>query len=129
MKPDSAQVATLRARVDALKAQISEERKRLADSDTPGRDFTSLIDSYEPLALEKTLAQQRYSSALTSLEVARAEAQRKERYLITFVQPQLPDDAVEPHRLLSIMTVFLAALLAYGIGGLIWAAIKDHMRM
>lgn len=129
MKPDSAQVQTLRARVEALKKQVEDERERIADSSAKGKDFTSLIDSYEPLMLEKTLAEQRYSSSLTSLEVARAEAQRKQRYLITFVLPQLPDDAVEPKRLVAVISVFFGAMLLYGIAGLIWAAIKDHMRM
>lgn len=129
MNADSAQVKNLRSKVHALEAQVQHERERLANSSTGGEDFTSLIDVYEPLALEKKLAEQRYASALTSLEVARAEAQRKQRYLITFVEPQLPDEAIEPQRMLSIITVFVAALVCYGIGGLIWAAVKDHMRM
>lgn len=129
MNPDTAQVQNLRVKVNALQEQVQHERERLANSGAEGKDFTSLIDVYEPLALEKKLAEQRYASALTSLEVARAEAQRKQRYLITFVQPQLPDEAVEPNRILSIITVFVASLVCYGIGGLIWAAVKDHMRM
>ncbi len=72
------------------------------------------------------MAKQRYGSALTSLEAARAEAQRQQRYLIAFVAPQLPDEAIEPDRPWMILTVFACAFLIYAIGGLIWSAIKDH---
>jgi capsular polysaccharide transport system permease protein len=130
MNPDSVHVKNLRSRVNAMEQQVLNERRRLAaDNGGSAVDYTRIIDSYEPLALEKALAEQRYASALTSLEAARAEAQRKQRYLIAFVNPRLPDEAVEPKRLLSILTVFIAALLLYAIGGLVWAAIKDHLRM
>ena len=66
------------------------------------------------------------ASALSSLESARAEAQRKQRYLVAFVATELPDEATEPDRVLKIATVFLGAAMIFGIGGLVVAAIKDH---
>ena len=35
----------------------------------------------------------------------------------------------QPERVWMIATVFAGAFLIYGIGGLIWSAIKDHMRL
>ena len=75
------------------------------------------------------LAKQRYASTLTSLEAARAEAQRKQRYLLSFVQPQVPDEALLPERFKSTLILFLELCLIYSIGALVWAAIKDHMRL
>ena len=124
MRPDSPKVTSLSARVDALQEQVDKERLRLASES--GSDLTRLIDSYEPLVLDQELAKQRYTSALTSLEVARAEAQRKQRYLVAFVATELPDEATEPDRVLKIATVFLGAAMIFGIGGLVVAAIKDH---
>lgn len=124
MQSDSASVKQLQNKVVALERQVNSERKRLAGES--GTELTRLIDGYEPLVLEQKLAEQRYSSALTSLVVSRAEAQRKQRYLIPFVTPELPDEAVEPERLLNTLTVFVGALLLYIIGALIWAAINDH---
>ena len=72
MRPDSAPVRQLRARVTALSQQVKDERARLANES--GADLTRLIEGYEPLQLDHQLAQQRYSSALTSLELARADA-------------------------------------------------------
>ena len=75
------------------------------------------------------MAKEFYTSALSSLELARAEARRKQRYLLPFVEPIISDEAVEPERLYAISAIFIMLLLAYAIGGLVWAAIKDHMRI
>ena len=125
MHSDSVQVKTLRNRVEALTRQVEIERARLASES--GSDLTRLIEGYAPLMLEQKLAEHRYSSALASLEVARADAQRKQRYLLSFVKPSLPDEAIEPERLLNTLTVFLAAGLIYGIGALVVASVHDHM--
>ncbi|MCP5156300.1 MAG: hypothetical protein H6983_19155 [Ectothiorhodospiraceae bacterium] len=125
MRTDSARVRSLATRVDALERQVKLERSRLAGQ--AGTELARLIDDYSPLVLSQKLAEQRYSSALTSLEVARAEAQRKLRYLIPFVSPELPEEALEPERVKKVLTVLLLATLIYGIGGLVLAAIYDHM--
>ena len=125
MHSDSVQVRTLQNRVAALTQQVESERARLASES--GSDLTRLIDGYAPLLLDQELAQHRYTSALASLEVARADAQRKQRYLIPFVKPALPDEAIEPERLMNTLIVFFAASLIYGIGALMLASIYDHM--
>ena len=128
MQKDSTQVKILGNKVKALEKQVTDERGRLA-SEGASNDYTKLIEQYQPLVLEQDLARQRYKSALTSLELARAEAQRKQRYLLPFVQPKIPDEAVEPKRFKAILTFFIALCLIYAISGLSWAAIKDHMRL
>ena len=67
--------------------------------------------------------------ALASLEVARAEAQRKQRYLIAFVAPLEPDEATEPERLINTIAVFFGLLLAFVIGALAVSAIQDHANL
>ncbi len=125
MHSESVQVKTLQNRVAALTQQVESERARLASEG--GSDLTRLIDGYAPLLLEQELAQHRYSSALASLEVARADAQRKQRYLIPFVKPALPDEAIEPEHFMNTLIVFFSASLIYGIGALVLASIYDHM--
>ena len=125
MRGKTPQIQALESRAAALKRQVGKERDRLANSHST--DLTSLIGSYQPLVLEEELAKQRYASALSSLEAAQAEAQRQQRYLIAFVAPQLPDEATEPRRAWMVATVFASSLLIYGIGGLLWSAVKDHV--
>ena len=64
---------------------------------------------------------------LADLIDAETEAQRKQRYLIPFVAPELPDEALEPERLWNVLTVFFGACLVYAIGGLVWSALNDHL--
>jgi len=129
MQENSLQIRVLEGKVKALKEQAKRERTRLANEESNSTDYTRLIDLYEPLILEQELAKEFYSSALASLELARAEARRKQRYLLPFVEPIISDEAVEPERIYAISTIFVMLLLAYAIGSLVWAAIKDHMRI
>ena len=124
MQPDSARVRTLNANVAALEAQVKLERDRLVSGDSA--DLTGRIDGYLPLALDQEFAQQQYASALASFELARAEVQRKQQYLVPFVQPDLPREAREPERVKGVLTVFVAALLIYAFTSLIVAGFRDH---
>ena len=125
IREDSPIIVSLKNRVKALERQLSLERGRMVGGD--GTEMSGLIQDYGPLALSQELAQQQYTSALTSLEVARLEAQRKKQYIVTFIEPGLPDEALEPRRFLEILTVTILAFLSYTIGGLMWSALRDHI--
>ena len=125
MKEDSVVVKTLKNKIAALNGQLKKEKRRLVGKD--GEGMNQLISDYQPLALDQELAQQQYASALTSLELARIEAQRKKLYLVTFVKPGLPEEALKPERILKIMTTFVYAFLLFSIGGLMWSALRDHV--
>ena len=126
MRESSPEIVSLKNRVNALSRQLRLERGRLVGG-TEGREMSQVIEGYRPLVLEQELAQQQYASALKSLEIARIDAQRKKQYLITFIQPSLPDEALEPRRLAEVLTVMIFSFLTYLIGGLLWSALKDHI--
>ncbi len=81
---------------------------------------------YDRLVLEKTFADRQLGTALAALDTARAEAQRKQLYLERLVQPHLPDYAVEPRRIRSVLTVFVLGLVAWGVLSLIVAGVREH---
>ncbi len=128
MKPTAPEIITLENRLNALNRQLSLERGRVGGEESDIR-LTGLIDVYQPLALEKEMAQQQYASALTSLELARLETQRKKQYLIAFILPNLPDEALEPRRFFEVLTVLFSSLIIYLICGLMWSALRDHIRV
>ncbi|HLW26553.1 MAG TPA: capsule biosynthesis protein, partial [Kiloniellales bacterium] len=72
-------------------------------------------------------AHQEYTSAITSLESARIEAQRQQVYLVPIVQPHEAETARFPQRLENVGLVFLASLLVFLIGRLIITGIQDHL--
>lgn len=127
MRADSPRAKALKNRSDSLNKQIARENRRLTNPEDDS--LSSSIAGFEPLLVEKEFATKAYESALTSLEVARTEAARQHRYLATIVSPSVPDEATHPQRLLKIITVVLAAMLAFGIGSLLIAAIREHARI
>src|SRR5690606_41500592 len=82
MNPDSMQITALRNRLQAIEKQIRAEEERLTGSGGEGdRRYANVLNDYEMLMLERELAHQEYTSAITSLESARIEAQRQQVYL------------------------------------------------
>ncbi len=126
MRGDAPEVVALKNRIRALERQLGLERGRLGGGGEAG-ELSALIESYQPLELGQELALRRYTSALGSLEAARLEAQRKKQYLVTFIEPNLPDAAIEPRRLYEVLTVFVFAFLIQLVGGLMWSALRDHL--
>ena len=126
MREGAPEIVTLRNRITAISRQMRLERGRLSGGDSEF-EMGGLIEAYQPLILDQELAAQQYASALSSLELARIEAQRQKQYLVTFIQPSLPDEAVEPHRLNRIITVMVFSFLVYLLFGLMWSALKDHI--
>ncbi len=128
MAPTSPQVIAAQQRVSALSAQAKSESSRLVDSNAD----TGLNKSYaefERVLVEKEFATQAYQSALSSLELARADASRQHRYLALIAEPSLPDEAMFPRRWLSLLTTFMTSLVLFGVFSLSWSAIKEHAKL
>jgi len=127
MEPDSLQITSLRNRLSGLEEQIRAEERRLTGGVDGDRRYANVLNDYELLTLERELAHQDYTSAISSLEGARVEAQRQQTYLVTIVAPHEAEVALFPKRLENIGLIFLASLLAFLIGRLIVTGIQDHL--
>jgi capsular polysaccharide transport system permease protein len=123
VSPNNPQVASLASRVASLRNTIAAETSKVAGGDT---SLTSKSASFERLVLEKGFADKQFASALASLEAARSEAERKQLYLERLVQPNLPDKALEPRRIRSILMVFVVGIIAWGVVSLLVASVKEH---
>jgi capsular polysaccharide transport system permease protein len=123
VSPNNPQVASLANRVATLRNTIATETSKVAGG---GASLTSKSANFERLVLEKGFADKQLASALTSLESARSEAERKQLYLERLVQPNLPDKALEPRRIRSIFMVLAVGLMAWGVVSLLVASVKEH---
>ncbi|MGF1454477.1 MAG: hypothetical protein ACFB6R_03770 [Alphaproteobacteria bacterium] len=121
----SPQVQQLKARILALEGQIGEQRAKLAGADQGGTLAESLI-TYEELLVEHEYADRRLISALTALDTARALAEKRQRFLVRIVNPNLPMEATEPRRVLSFILTLILIVVAYGIISFTIAGINDH---
>lgn len=121
--PDNPQIPSLRKRVDSLQSEMDLQMARVAGSDS---SLTNKAAEYERLSLERTFADKQLAAALTSLEQARNDAQRKQLYLERIVQPHKPDIATEPRRLRTILAVLALGFVTWGILTILIAGIREH---
>ena len=124
LQEDSAKVQKLKQTIEAIRSQIEEYKNSLAGENE--QSIANIMQEYEQLQIEKRLAEEQYKVALSSLESARKEASKKSTYVLRMVEPSQPDEATEPNRLLKIATVLAITLVAYAVGGLLIAAIREH---
>lgn len=122
--PANPQVDALTLRTRGLRESIARESAKItggnASLSAKSRDFDRLL-------LEKLFADNQLAMALSELESARREAQRKQVYLERLVQPSLPDHATEPRRVRSVFTVFVLGIVAWGVVSLILAGAREHV--
>lgn len=122
-------VALVRS-AQALSAQISERRAAIGNDfaqTTPTTSVTERLARYESLEVERTLAEQAYASALASLEQARRDADRQQRYLAVHLRPQTAQEATYPMGIRNIMLVAFALTALWGIATLITYSVRDHL--
>lgn len=120
---DNPQIPVLRKRIEILEHEVELESARVTGG---GRSLASKAAEFQRLALEKEFADKQLASAFASLEQARNEAQRQALYLERVAQPNLPDEAMEPRRLRTILAVFVLGLIAWGVLTMLVAGIREH---
>ena len=123
ISPSSPQYQAVAARVRALEAQVGTQSGRLTGGE---RTIASDIGGYEGLQLQQQFLAKRYEAAAASLEKARDNAIRQQLYLVRVVEPNFPVKALFPHRGRIMATVVISLLLAYSIGWLIVAGVREH---
>ncbi len=124
LQRDAPALVEQRHRVAALQRQIDEQNQRLSGGD--GEGINNVIATFEPIVIEKEFAERAYSSAMTSLELARVDASRQHRYLVRIAGPSRPDDPAYPRFWYSMLTVIVLSFFLLGIGTLLIASVREH---
>ena len=119
----SPQYRALAGRVAALQAQVSAQSGRLVGGSGA---IANDISGYEGLRLRQDFLAKRYEAAASSLEKAREQAIRQQLYVVRVVDANMPTKALFPQRVKILSTVVIALLLAYAIGWLIVAGVREH---
>lgn len=117
------QVGLLKSRIKLLEGEIDAENRKVVGG---GRSLAGKAAEYSRLVLEKEFADKMLASAMSSLEHAKSEAQRKQIYLDRIAQPKMPDKAMQPFRLRSIVSTFFLGLVTWGILSMLLAGVREH---
>lgn len=126
LDPTAQIMQELNRKTQALQAQIDARRAAIGNTGEGTRSAETLAE-FEGLQLEQTFAQQRYASALSSLEQARIDADRQQRYLAIFSRPLLPEDSIYPYRVRNSLLAIAAFFVIWAIGTLVSYAVRDHL--
>lgn len=121
--PRNPSLPALRSQIAALDAQIAAQTGRAAG--TAG-GLASKVTQYENLLVEQEFSTQMLNTANASLEQARTQALQQQFYLERIVEPSVPDMALLPHRLISILTVLGVCLCLYLVGWMLMVGILEH---
>jgi capsular polysaccharide transport system permease protein len=121
--PDSGAVPSLASRAAALQEQIDREQAKMVGSDA---SVAAHIADYEQLTLKREMASKALTLATASLETARADARRQQLYLEPIVEPNVPDEAIEPRGMMYTLVVFLLGSVLSLISWVLWTAAAEH---
>jgi capsular polysaccharide transport system permease protein len=119
----------LNRQAKAYRQQIAERRNLIGAAGQAANAKTAeTLAGYEALQIEKQFAEQTYASAMSSLEMARLDADRQQRYLGVFTRPFVPSEPAYPLRLRDFLLIAAAAFAVWAIAALVGYAVRDHMR-
>jgi capsular polysaccharide transport system permease protein len=121
--PQNPQVPVLETRVAGIASEMNEQLGVVTGG---SKSLSSRAARYQRLSLESQFSDKQLASAMASLEDARNEARRKQAYVERIVQPNLPDDSLEPLRLRGIFSTFILGLAAWGIITMLMAGMLEH---
>lgn len=123
LSPDNPQIGALTSRAASLRDAIASEASKVTSS---RGSFSARAPNFERLALDVEFADKRLGIALAELESARSDAQQKQLYLERLVQPSLPDKAMQPQRIRSIIAILLISFVVWGVASIIRASVREH---
>ena len=129
MSATAPRVVELGRELAALEEQLRQERDRPsggAEGGAGGSVLTDRLTKYEELQIEQKFAQEAYTSALASLEAARMNADRQQRYISVFVSPRIPQYPLYPEGLRWTGCILGLSLILWGLVSIIFSGVKDH---
>lgn len=121
--PENPQIQPLQVRIASLQSEINHQLGLVAGDQS---SLSAAASQYQRLTLERELADRQLAAAINSLQEAQSEARRKQAYVERIVQPNLPDEALEPRRIRNILATLLLSVIVWGVISMFVAGVKEH---
>jgi capsular polysaccharide transport system permease protein len=120
-------VSIMRRRLEVIENRIAAERAKVGAASSPDQPgYATLLAEFERLKVEQDFAQQAYLSALAAHDQALADAQKKTRYLATYVAPTLAEAPTAPNRPVHAALAALIGFLIWSVTVLTYYALRDR---
>lgn len=124
-RPNETKLAQAQAEITVLERMIQADRDGLGQAGQPDR-YADLLAEYEALVIEREFAETTYLAAQAAHDAARAEAQRKARYLARYLGPTQAETAQYPKAGLWLAGVLAVLLGSWGICAVGLYALRDR---
>ncbi len=121
-------VRQLDRRIMAIEARIAQERTSFSAQNVTvdNTDYPTLLAEYEGLRADMDFASESYRAALSALGLARTNAARQQLYLVTFLRPTLPQQALYPQTGLLIALTAFFAFMGWAVLALVYYSLRDR---
>lgn len=113
-------------RIDVLQRQIDIEREKFGGHGGQ-RDYAQLMEEFEKLSVNVSLAQEGFAAALAAFEATRASADRQSRYVSSFAPASLAERALYPKPARLLLLIGLGFFLIWAILMLVVYSLRDRM--
>lgn len=119
----SPQYVAMRRQIQSLRGAIAEQSAELTGG---SRAIASNLGGYEDLRVQQQFAAKNYEAAAAGLVSAQEEAARQQLYVVRVVDANMPVKPLFPRRERIVFMTLLGLCVAYGIGWLILAGVREH---
>lgn len=123
ISPDSPQYQALARQVQSLEVESAVQVGRMGGGKSK---ITPSLGEYEELKIRQEFASKNYISAAANLQRAIEQARKQQLYFVRIVNPNLPVKSLYPKREKSVLTLFVFLTIAYAIGWLLIAGVREH---
>ncbi|MDX8349443.1 hypothetical protein SLH49_15760 [Cognatiyoonia sp. IB215446] len=116
--------------IRATEEQIAAQRLRIGSGSNENSDegnIANVANIFIELSTNQEFASEAYAVALESLEAAKADARQQERYLASYIPPELPDASRHPKPLLYTIIAGLWIFFSWLVITFLWRTIRDHI--
>jgi len=122
--PAEPEVAVVADQVRELEQQIQKERRSLVSS--KGRNLNRKASDVLRLESDVSFATDTYKLALTSVEKARIESKRQQKFMALLSAPQLPEDPQSDWRSKGFFTVLASCAVGFSLTKFIFGMQASH---
>lgn len=119
----SPQYLAMERQIRSLENAIATQSSELTGG---RRTIASNLGGYEDLRVQQEFAAKSYEAAAASLVKAQEDATRQQLYIVRVVDANMPVKAMFPKKARIIFMTFIALCVAYGIGWLVLAGVREH---
>lgn len=123
LSSDSPQVRAMETQVATAAASLNAARSRQTGQP---QAVSGRLGEYEELRLQQDFAAKRYEAARARLEEARVRAANEQLFIVAVVEPNLPEKPALPRPFRTTLLIFVGLCIAYGIGWMLIAGVREH---